>query len=284
MIEIEEALKLVETHGFALPAIPVSLNQLAGHILAEDVYSDVDSPPFDKSMMDGFAVRASDITASETLLDIVARVNAGAEFGGAVQPGQAVQIMTGAPIPSGADSVVMVEQTTSEGEKVTVQALVNHGQNILQRGIAMKAGQPVMNSGDLVRGEDIGLLAEAGAATCNAIPRPTLAVIATGDELVDAAETPSGSQIRNSNGPMIASLARPFCRTVVDLGIGPDEPEKLAASIRDGLQQDVLVLSGGVSAGVADMWIGERTERNEPACWSSSSIGSKPRRWASANA
>ena len=253
MIEIEEALRLVAEECATLESVTVNLEQASGHVLAEDLTSDVDSPPFDKSMMDGFAVRAADVDSPPVKLEIVARVLAGASFEGEVDQGKAAQIMTGAPIPAGADSVVMVEQTEEADQQVTINADVRKGQNVLPKAAAMRNGQSVMDAGTFIRGEDVGLLAEAGNAECTAIRRPSLAVIATGDELIDAALKPAGSQIRNSNGPMLAALAGPYCQEVINLGIGPDDPKLLSGKIQKGLNSDVLVLSGGVSAGVADL-------------------------------
>ncbi len=161
--------------------------------------------------------------------------------------------MTGAPNPAGADSVVMVEQTARDGNRVEVQADVKPGQNILSLGTAMKAGQVIMHPGHRIRPEDIGLLAEAGVTEAQVTPKPTLSVIATGDELVPVSIRPGSTQIRNSNGPMLVALASPFCDEVRDLGIGPDSQQALSQVVELGLQSDVLVLSGGVSAGVADL-------------------------------
>ncbi|MDG2012511.1 MAG: molybdopterin molybdotransferase MoeA [Pirellulaceae bacterium] len=253
MIEIQQALDLIESQCVTMQADCLGLTQLPGHVLADSIESDVDSPPFDKSMMDGFALQAADVLAGNPRLQVLAQVQAGAQFSGQVNSGQAVQIMTGAPVPQGADTVVMVEQTSHTEDQVEIQATVKAGQNILCRGTAMRAGQTIMSAGDYVRAEDVGLLAEAGAASAKIIPRPGLAVIATGDELVPVESSPTGSQIRNSNGPMIACLAKPYCKSVRDLGVGPDRAETLAEVVTAGLESDILVLSGGVSAGVADL-------------------------------
>lgn len=254
MIEIEEALAKVAAECEALPPAQSPLADVTGHVLAEPVISDVNSPPFDKSMMDGFALRCEDFAGIGTKLKIVGRVLAGSSHDRSLQAGEAVQIMTGAPVPEGADAVVMVEQTEENESVVSLQCdQVRSQQNIIKLGTAMKDGQPVFPVGHRVRPEDIGVLAEAGGANCRVIPRPTLAIIATGDELVRPETKPSINQIRNSNGPMLFSLARPLCRDVQDLGIGPDQPQQLGDLIGQGLQDDVLVLSGGVSAGVADL-------------------------------
>lgn len=253
MIEINDALKLVMEECQALPNSCFDLEALPGHRLAEELLSDVNSPPFDKAMMDGYAIQAADIEAGRRTLDVVGEITAGRHFSGIVQSGQAVQIMTGAPNPQGADAVVMVEQTARTGEQVEIQAEVKAGQNILKLGTAMKAGQAIMKPNHRIRPEDIGLLAEAGVTQAQVTPRPSLSVIATGDELVPVATRPGISQIRNSNGPMLVALAQPFCQTVSDLGIGPDSEQALSKVVEQGLKSDVLVLSGGVSAGVADL-------------------------------
>ena len=253
MIDIDQAIAKVAENCFQLADVSTMLDQLAGHVLSTDVHSDVDSPPFDKSMMDGFAVRTEDVQAENTKLQIIGKVLAGSVFKGRVEAGQAVQIMTGAPVPQGTNAVVMVEQTTGNNEQVTIHTSVVPCQNIMTRASAMACGQSVMRSGDLIRRQDIGLLAEAGVADCQVIRRPTLAVIATGDELIDASFKPTGSQIRNSNGPMLSALAKPFCSGVINLGISADNPKLLTAKIKEGIRRDVLILSGGVSAGVADL-------------------------------
>ncbi len=254
MIEIAAALDLVEQYSAkTLPPVKTKLVHLPGHVVVENLTSDVDSPRFDKSMMDGFALQAASVQKPGTVLSVVGKVFAGGFFDGAVPDGSAVQIMTGAPVPLGTDSVVMFEQTEYSDDQVTINAEVQHGQNILTRGLAMQSDQVVMDAGRLVRASDIGLLAEAGVSLGQVFPKPSIAVIATGDELVDVATVPTGSQIRNSNGPMLEALASPFCRHVDNLGIGPDDRQQLSAKIQTGLQSDVLVLSGGVSAGKADL-------------------------------
>ena len=253
MIDIDDALGLVLDECQPLPKCRYGLQDLAGHRLVEELFSDVNSPPFDKAMMDGYAIQAADIHAGRRNLEVVDEITAGRHFSGTVQSGQAVQIMTGAPNPVGADCVVMVEQTTRTNNGVEIQADVKAGQNILRLGTAMKAGQVIMKPHHRIRPEDIGLLAEAGVTQAQVTPKPTLSVIATGDELVPVTSRPGDNQIRNSNGPMLAALAQPFCKKVSDLGIGPDSEQALTQVVGEGLKSDVLVLSGGVSAGVADL-------------------------------
>ena len=258
MIEIEEALRRIESFGFRLPKRAVPLAEAVGYHLAEPAMSDVDSPPFDKSMMDGFAIQSSDVSDGKADLEIVERVMAGQMPERETAPGQATQIMTGAPLPPQADAVVMVEETREyerEGKpRVAIEAnAVRQHQNILPQAATLAIGDQVMPVGQMLRCEDVGPLAEAGCATCHVFSRPRLAVIATGDELVSHETAPAASQIRNSNGPMLTAMAQRNCQEVTDLGIGRDDRDALRDLIQQGLTHDVLVLSGGVSAGKLDL-------------------------------
>ncbi len=258
MISIDEALQLIRRHARSLPARQMELASLAGHRLAEPVVSDVDSPPFDKAMMDGVAIRAADFADGIRDYECVGEILAGGTSELTLGPGQAIRIMTGAPVPDGANAVVMVEETVARQRdgRPFVELTSSHcvsGQNILRRRETMAVGQSIFGPGHLVRAHDTGVMAEAGVVQAQVIPRPGLAVIATGDELVSVDSIPINSQIRNSNGPMVAAMAGPWCRDVADLGIAPDDGVRLASLISQGLQSSVLVLSGGVSAGAADL-------------------------------
>ncbi len=209
-------------------------------------------------MMDGFAVIAADLGGGPTELEVVDTVRAGGASTRRLQRGQAIRIMTGAPVPDGADAVVMIEQTTAplegNGDRIVINAeSCRAGQNILTRSSVMARGETVMPAGAVVRAEDVGLLAEAGCARCHVICKPSLSVIATGDELIPFDQQPAASQIRNSNAPMLAAMAKPLCWHVVDLGIATDNREELHQLMQHGLSCDVLVLTGGVSAGAADL-------------------------------
>ena len=258
MIEIELALQLILENCRVLPSQQLPLLEAVGHVVATPLVSDIDSPPFDKSMMDGFAVRSADILAGRTKLEIVERITAGDQPSVAVESGTASQIMTGAPMPNGADAVVMVEQT--EELNVAGQSIViikndhfRSGQNVLLRAAAMGCDEVIVPAGHLIRSEDVGLLAEAGCSHCDIIPKPSVSILATGDELVALDQKPAASQIRNSNGPMLRALASELCGKANDMGIGRDDRDELLQKIQTGLESDVLILSGGVSAGVADL-------------------------------
>ncbi len=258
MISIDEALALIRQYVRPLPACERELRQLPGYRLAEPVVSDIDSPPFDKSMMDGVAVRAADFADGIREFECVGEILAGDDSSTVLAAGQTIRIMTGAPVPAGADAVVMIEETNAREPSGNSQIRItgnrcDAGQNILRRAATMACGQRVFPAGHRIRAHDVGVLAESGAARCRVTGQPSLAVIATGNELVPVNTRPHGSQIRNSNGPMIAAMAGPWCCEVVDLGIAPDTAGELQRSIETGLQSSVLVLSGGVSAGVADL-------------------------------
>ena len=258
MIEIEHALQKVEHLGFRLPRRAVPLVDAVGFRLAQAALSDVDSPPFDKSMMDGFAVRSTDFLAGKADLEIIDRVMAGQMATKEMTSGQAIQIMTGAPVPTHADAVVMVEETREYEREGTPRVAIEttqlkDRQHILSRSATMASGDTVMPAGQRIRCEDVGPLAESGCGICQVFSKPSLAVIATGDELVPHGTVPSTSQIRNSNGPMLTAMAQRDCQQVSDLGIGEDNQESLSHLIARGLEHDVLVLSGGVSAGKLDL-------------------------------
>lgn len=258
MLSIREAVNLIDTNTGRLPPMTVSLATACGHLLASPVVSDTDSPPFDKSMMDGIAIRFSDVERGMSSFRLVARLLAGNSDPVMVAAGECAAIMTGSPIPAGADTVVMLEETEGSldaiGGTVRVTGLPRRrGQNVLPQASTLRIGQQVLPAGHRIRAHDIGPMAEAGAATVSIIPAPTVSVLATGDELCPVNHVPTGSQIRNSNGPLLTAMATPFCATVRDLGIARDQTDALLECARQGLESDVLVLSGGVSAGVADL-------------------------------
>jgi molybdopterin molybdotransferase len=254
MLTVDEALQLVLHHAQALPPAPTPLAGALGRVLAEPIVSDIDSPPHDKSIVDGYAVIAADITAPGVELIVLEEITAGAVPTRTVERGAASRIMTGAPLPPGADSVVMTEHTLAAGQRVAImQTTVKPGQNIMPRAAAMSRGQTILQPGKLLRAIELGLLAEVGRGNVAAIARPTISVAPTGNELVDHTMTPSLSQIRNSNGPMLVALASQAGAVAHDLEIANDDPHELARILETGLADDVLVVSGGVSAGILDL-------------------------------
>ncbi len=251
MLSVDEALAAIAPHAHPLGPVELPLSAALGLVLAEDIASDIDSPPYDKAMMDGFAVVADDTT---DVRKIVGEIMAGDPATGEVTPGTAIRIMTGAPIPAGATAVIPVEQTeiTPEG-KVRLLSAVTPGKHIMPRASAMRVDQIVLRAGTRVGTMQTALLAEVGAATVKVIPPPRVAILATGNELVPCGEMPSEAQIRNTNGPTLVAAVTAAGAHPVEFPIARDELETTRNRIRQGLACDVLIVTGGVSAGVKDL-------------------------------
>jgi len=254
MVPFEEALEIVLREARALPAEEVALEDALGRVLAEDVASDQDLPPFDRAAMDGYALRAADVAAAPAALDVVGEVRAGQWPDLVVGPGQAARIMTGAPVPKGADAVQQVEKTQPLDEfRVTIQAAVAAGANVAPRGCEVRAGDVMLARGWAIDPSATAVLASAGKARVRVARRPVLALLVTGDEIVGVAARPAPGQIRNTNGPAAAAQARRAGAEVRLLGVAPDRQDAIAETLRAGLGADVLVVSGGVSAGDYDL-------------------------------
>ncbi len=260
MITVEEAFRAVESTVTSLPQETIGLDEAVGRTLAGEVRSDVDSPPHDKSVMDGFAVRAADIAAGITEFRVLETIIAGGLPTSEVTEGTTSRIMTGAPLPEGADAVVMIEMSNLEYSDPTPETVILNvdgnftaGKHQMQRAGNFASGDLIFEANHRIRPVDIGLLAEVGASEIMVVAQPSIAVLPTGDELVDCSRTPAASQIRNSNGPMLRAIANQWVPEVKDLGIATDQRQDLEAKIRSGLKHDVLILSGGVSAGTMDL-------------------------------
>lgn len=228
----------------------VSLREAAGRVLAEPIPADRDYPSLSRSVRDGFAVRAADVPGE---LFIIGEVRAGEAFAAEAQPGQAVEIMTGAPLPPGTDSVVMVEHVTVKGNRVIVPRSLQVYENVSLQGSQARKGEVVLEPGRLLDFADIGLLATVGCSHVPVFELPRVAIIATGDELVEVNQTPLPYQVRNSN---VESLAAQVKRAGGDPEIMPIARDIYAATrelIEHGLRFDLLLLSGGVSAGKYDI-------------------------------
>jgi molybdopterin molybdotransferase len=256
MLSVTEAQEIVLRHAQPLPETSVPLTPAAlGLVLAEDVVSDLDMPPHDKALMDGYAVRTADLAGGVRELRVVEEVTAGKVPQAPVGPGEATRIMTGAPLPAGADAVVMVERTRLlAGNRVAVEdGPLKPGQNIMPRATEMRRGDVILAAGAVLRPPEFGVLATVGRTAVQARPAPVVAVLSTGDEVVDASVVPGPGQIRNGNGPMLLAQAARAGAVPRPLGIATDRVESLKPLIAQGLQAAVLVLSGGVSAGKLDL-------------------------------
>jgi molybdopterin molybdotransferase len=222
-------------------------------ILREDIVADSDYPRFDKAIRDGFAVRHEDVREVPALLRVGGESRAGSAAAGDVPQGACCEIMTGAPLPAGADAVVMVEHTERPSpDTVRVLRSVRPGDGLLRRGAELLCGETILATGRRIGLADIGTLASVGKAEVRVSRRPRVAILATGDELVEVAAAPESGQIRNSNSYTLCAQVLDAGAEPVLLGIGRDNLEDLRAGIGRGLQQDIVLVSGGVSMGKYD--------------------------------
>jgi molybdopterin molybdotransferase len=259
MLTVTEAFAAILQETSRLETAQVKLADALGLVLATDAVCDLDSPPFDKALMDGYAVRAGDCQGAEARLRVIDEVPAGQVSRLAIGPGEAIRIMTGAPIPEGADAVVQVERTRCEthNDRQTVviaePAGVVPGKSILRRGESTRQGTCVVPAGRKLRAQELGALAELGQADVAVYRAPRVAVLATGDELVPVDQVPGPGQIRNSNETMLVAQLRQMGAIPVPLGVARDQAADLREKIEQGLSCDLLLLSGGVSAGKFDL-------------------------------
>ena len=255
MITVAEAVRVVVEKAEAVGAERVPLTDSAGRLLAEDVFADTDLPPFDRAQMDGYAVRSEDVREVPARLRVVGEAAAGRGWRGTVQKGEAVRIMTGAPLPTGADAVEQVELTreSEDGSTVEVERATEPGQFYVPRASEMRAGERVLRAGEEVSAARVAALASFGYAEVSVRRRPRVAVLATGTELVPVSEKPGEDQIRDSNTYSLAAYARLAGAEVERLPFASDDPELLRREIAEAAARtDVLVLSGGVSMGRYD--------------------------------
>lgn len=239
------------TESRPVPAIErAPLLAAAGRVLAERVLADRDYPPFARSVRDGFAVRAADLPGE---LHVIGETRAGESSTHEVGAGQAIEIMTGAPMPAGADSVVMIEHTTQDAGKVSVQRTLRAGENVSPQACEAKQNSVLLKPGHRLGFAEIALLAAAGRTETRVFQKPQVAILATGDEIVEVHETPLDYQIRNSNAQSLAVqvLRAGGCPNI--LPIARDRYDATRELVEQGLQYDLLLLSGGVSAGKYDI-------------------------------
>ncbi len=260
MISIEEALEIVTSLARAkvgpdfMPAERVPLPSSVGRVLREDARADADSPPFDRSIKDGFALRVSDLTDTGADLKVVGESRAGKSFEGVVGPGECCEIMTGAAVPAGAEAVVMVEYTERPSD-VIVRILrgAGGGENIQSMGTEAHRDDLIFGSGRGIRTSDLGILATVGKSQVSVSRKPRVAIVSTGDELVDVDRQPGRDQIRNSNSYTLYAQVLEAGGEPEMLGIARDDADDLRDKIGEGLKRDILLVSGGVSMGKYDL-------------------------------
>lgn len=256
MLTVQQALGAVLKETKPLAPVCVDLAKALGLVTTEEALADVDSPPFDKALMDGFAVRSADLASGAARLKIVEEITAGMTPSKPVTAGCATRIMTGAPLPDGADAVVPIEDARIDADAGFVAirtAPLERGRHVLKRGASLKRGERVLAAGRLLRPQELGCLAEVGRHRLLVRPRPTVAILATGDELVSVDQKPGPGQIRNSNETMLSAQTVRAGGLPMRLGIARDSRAELRERIQAGLACDVLLLSGGVSEGTLDL-------------------------------
>lgn len=231
----------------------VDLTAALGRVLAQDIAADRDYPPFDRSTRDGFAVRAGEVASFAGILEIVGEVKAGEGHEGRVEAHQCVRIMTGAPVPDGADAVVMLEDANADDRMTAIGRDVVAGQNIVPRGSEARAGQKLLGAGQRLGYAELALAAQVGASRVEVFRKPRIALLSTGDEVVPIDARPGPFQIRNSNCVSLAAQAALAGAEPIVLGNAPDHIEDLRRMIEQGLAADALALSGGVSMGKYDL-------------------------------
>lgn len=273
MLSVEDVQERILAGIFAKETETTPILDAGGRVLAEDIIADMSVPPWDNSAMDGFAVQAADIEkagpSSPVILRVIGNLPAGTAPDRAVGSGEAIRIMTGAPVPPGADTVVRFEDTRSDGDSVEILEAIPMGKNVRRAGEDVQQGELVLRAGMLLRPQEIGMLAVAGRQSVAVIQRPTVALLATGDEVVDAGEPVPPGKIRNINSYTNAAQVRRHGGIPMMLGIVPDDAERIRSTIRRAIADgaDILVTSGGVSVGDYDFVKQILAEEGEVEFW-----------------
>lgn len=254
MITLTEAIEIVENEVTSLSSERVPLRECVGRVLAEDIVADSDLPPFDRSQMDGFAVRSQDCSSVPAVLTVVGESAAGRGWDGEIKKREAVRIMTGARVPAGADAVQQLELTSEAGGQVEILETVKPGLSIVAKGAEVKAGEIVFSTGEFISAQMVAALAAFGYAEVSVGTKPKVGILSTGTEIVAVGDTPGRDQIRNSNSPMLNLLA---CRHGGEAREYPHVADDLA-SLKEAIAEaayksDILVITGGVSVGKYDL-------------------------------
>jgi molybdopterin molybdotransferase len=253
MISVEEARKQVLSAIAPLGVEQVSLAAAVGRTLAEDVAARVTQPPLAVSAMDGYAVQAADVAAVPTTLRVVGSVPAGRLFAGAVQRGEAVRIYTGAPLPAGADAIIIQEDTETDGERVRVKESAAPGRYVRKAGLDFAAGEVRLRAGRVLTPRDIGLVAAMNVPWLTVRRKPRIAVLATGDEIVQPGEPLGPGQIVSSNSWALSAFIVVNGGEAINIGVAPDEAATLRTMAQSARGADLLLTSGGASVGDHDL-------------------------------
>jgi molybdopterin molybdotransferase len=255
LVDVDDAYTILFAHTKPIGARSMPLAEARFRTLAEAVRCDVDYPPFDRSVMDGYAVRAEDVRGAPVALEVVGELAAGTVSNRALRTGEAMQINTGAPLPDGADAVVRVEDTEADGAggRVVIRKAVERGTFITRRAEYVRAGDVVLAAGSVLGPAQVGAAAAAGASRVTVYRQPQVAILSTGDELVEIDRRPEGGQIRNSNQHLLAALVRSAHAEAALLGTVGDDRVALRERIERGLSADVLCITGGASVGPLDL-------------------------------
>lgn len=255
VLSVEQALERILATVHVLEPERVGLLEAAGRVLAETVSADRDIPPLANSAMDGYAVQAADLVQPPARLRVVGEVAAGYVSRAQVEPGTAVRIMTGAPLPAGADTVVRFEDARRDGDQVEILKAPPPGANVRPAGEDVRAGQVVLEPGKVLRPQEIGMLAAVGRVEVAVVRRPRVAILATGDEVVPPGQVPGPGQIRDANSYTVAAQVQAYGALPLLLGVARDREEWVRRGMREALARgaDLIITSGGVSVGDFDL-------------------------------
>ena len=253
-VTVAEARELILSEAQPLGSETIGLSRASGRVLAEEIRADVLIPPHDNSAMDGFAVRAEDVRSTPTTLSVVEEIPAGRRPARKLGPGEAARIMTGAAVPEGADTVIMIEETESQADSVTIRKSGPKGEFVRRAGSDVVPGSLIAEPGTLIGPALVGMLSAIGRTTLAVAVRPRVAILSTGDELVEPDRLEPDGRIVSSNSYSLQSALGELGLEAVYLGIVPDQPEQIEARFRQALGCDAAISTGGVSVGDRD-WI-----------------------------
>lgn len=251
---VEAAIAWIDEHVRVLDSEQIALDRAAGRVLAAAVVSQFDVPQFDRAMMDGYAVRAADVEGAGQYnrlpLTVIGEALPGRPFRQNIAPGQSARIMTGAPLPDGADAVLPAELVDVDGQKLFAVGEVTPGKHIGRRGEDIQAGTEVLLAGRVLRPQDLGVLSSIGSGEVHVVRRPHVNLILTGNELLPSGQTPTGFHIADANGPMLAALVERDGAAIASQQIVCDDRGAILAALRSG--GEIVIVSGGSSVGIED--------------------------------